>query len=130
MELAVRRWRTKHRIKMAVTGQNFTKWKGDDFTVVFTIEDAYDLTGYSAEWNLSVDTESAKLITKKSSLGHITFDNNKVVIAVASAETKESVVTIPAGIYYHELQLIDSQGKRTVAATGTLDLKSPSLKRP
>ncbi len=115
---------------MAVQGQNFTKWKGDDFTVVFTIEDAYDLTGYSAEWNVSVDTESAKLITKKSSLGQITFDNNKVIIAVASAETKESVTGLPAGLYYHELQLIDPQGKKTVAATGNLDLKAPSLKRP
>lgn len=114
---------------MAITGQNFTKWKGDDFVVVFTIEDAYDLTGYSAEWNLSVDTESTKLITKKSSLSQITFDNNKVVISISSAETKEGVAGLPAGMYYHELQLVDPQGKTSVAATGTLELKSPSKKR-
>lgn len=114
---------------MAAQGQNFTKWKGDDFTLVFTIEDAYDLTGYSAEWNVSVDVNSAKLITKKSSLGQITFDNNKAIITVASSETNESVTSLPAGQYYHELQLIDSQNKRTVSAVGVFDLRSPSLKR-
>lgn len=114
---------------MAIQGQNFTKWKGDDFTLTFTIEDAYDLTGYSAEWNVSVDINSTKLITKKSSLGTITFDNNKVIIPIAGAETKESVMTLPAGSYYHELQLTDPQSKTTVSAIGTFDLKTPSKKR-
>lgn len=115
---------------MAAQSQNFTKWKGDDFTLIFTIEDATDVSGFVAEWNVSVGTETAKLITKKSSLGQITFDGNKVVIAVTSAETKETATNLPVGTYYHELQLIDGTGKTTVAATGTFELKAPVLKRP
>ena len=115
---------------MAAQSQNFTKWKGDDFTLVFTIEDATDLTGFSAEWNVSVGTETAKLITKKSSLGQITFDTNKVIIVVSSAETKETATNIPVGTYYHELQLVNASGKTAVAAVGTFELKAPVLKRP
>lgn len=114
---------------MGLIGQNFTKWKGDDMLIVFTIEDVQSLTGYTAEWNLSVDTESTKLLTKTSAGGTITFEGNKAIVTVNSAETNQNVTAIPAGSYYHELQLIDPNGKKTVAATGTLTLLNPSKKR-
>jgi len=115
---------------MGLQGQNFTKWKGDDFTIVFTINDATNLTGYTAVWNMSVSIDSAKLITKSSGGGGITFDGNKVLVTIASAITKEDALSIPAGNYYHELQLTDSSNMKTVAATGIVELKTPSLKRP
>lgn len=113
---------------MGLQGQNFTKWKGDDMLIVFTIEDVQSLTGYSAEWNVSVDPDSTKLITKTNVSG-ITYDGNKVNVSVASAETNQNATNIPAGQYYHELQLVDPQGKKTVAATGIMTLLNPSKKR-
>lgn len=117
---------------MALTGQNFSKWKGDDFVIQFVIGDATSLTGYSAEWYLA-DSDSASVakMQKFSSNGGITFDGNKVLIGIASAETKTITPTdpLPAGNYYHELHLIDPQGKLTVAATGTVTLVNPFKKR-
>lgn len=116
---------------MALTGQNFTKWKGDDFVIQFTIGDATSLTGYSAEWYLATSkTASAYKLMKTSAAGSITFDGNKVLIGIASAETKVvSNDPLPVGDYYHELHLIDPQGKLTVAAVGTMTLDTPFKQR-
>lgn len=117
---------------MGLVGQNFTKWKGDDFTIQFTITDAQTLSGYVAEWFFATsDTAGSALITKLSSNGGITFDANKVLIPIASVETKTITPTdpIPAGTYYHELHLTDPQSKTTVAATGTITLVNPFHKR-
>lgn len=117
---------------MGLTGQSFQKWKGDDFTIQFTITDAQTLSGYIAEWFMSVTADSGSaLITKLSSNGGITFDANKVLIPIASAETKTITPTdpIPAGTYYHELHLTDPQSKTTVAAIGTITLTNPFHKR-
>jgi len=115
---------------MGLTGQNFTMWKGDDKTVQFTIEDATDVSGYTAKWHMAVDANSAKLITKTSGGGGITFNGNKVLVAIASAETKDSVTAIPAGSYYHELELIDGSSNKTIAAIGVIDLKKTLVGRP
>lgn len=77
---------------------------------------------------MSVDIDSAKLITKSSGGGGITYDGNKVLVTVDSATTKEGT-SIPAGNYYHELQLTDGSGMKTVAAIGIVEFKTPSLKR-
>lgn len=113
---------------MGLTGQNFTKWKGDDMIIIFTVDDIQNLNGYSAEWNVAIEPDSTKLITKTNSAG-ITFDGNKVVIAVDSYETNQNVTAIPAGQYYHELQLVDPLGKKTVAAIGMMTLLNPAKKR-
>ena len=116
---------------MALTGQNFTRDKGDDFVLQITITDAQSLTGYSAKWFLATSaTASAYKIRKLSSDGGITFDANKVLIGFASAETKELASDpLPVGDYYHELHLTDPQGKITCAAKGTFTLTSPFDKR-
>ncbi len=114
---------------MGLTGQGFTMWKGDDKIIQFTIEDATDITGFSATWNVSVDVNSTKLITKTSGGGGITFDGNKVLIALAGSETKDDVTSLPEGQYYHELELVDAQSKKTIAATGIIDLKKSLIGR-
>lgn len=113
---------------MGLQGQNFTIWKGDDRLIVFTIDDVQNLTGYSAEWNVAVDPDSTKLITKTSGNG-IAFDGNKVNVTLNSAETNQNATNIPAGQYYHELQLVDPQGKKIVSATGIMTVLNPAKKR-
>ena len=105
-------------------------WKGDDKTIQFTIEDATDVSGFTAKWHMGVDVNSAKLITKTSGGGGITFDGNKVLVSLSSAETKDSVTAIPEGMYYHELELIDAQSKKSIAASGIIDLKKTLVGRP
>lgn len=115
---------------MGLIGQNFTKWKGDDMLIVFTIEDVQSLTGYTAQWQLSVNTSSAVLLSKTSiSNGGITFEGNKVIVSVTSTETNDDVTSIPEGQYYHELQLYDPNDKQTVAATGIVTLLNPLYRR-
>jgi hypothetical protein len=115
---------------MGLINQNFIMWKGDDKIVQITIEDATDVSGFTAKWHMSVDVDSAKLITKTSGGGGITFDGNKVLVSLSSAETKDSVTTIPVGLYYHELELIDGDSKKSIAASGILDLRKTLVGRP
>lgn len=96
--------------------------------IVFTIDDIQSLTGYSAEWNVAVEPDSTKLITKTNA-GGIEFDGNKVLVTVSSTETNQHVTAIPPGQYYHELQLVDPLGKKTVAAVGVMTLLNPAKKR-
>ncbi|MDP2234959.1 MAG: hypothetical protein Q8J88_00875 [Bacteroidales bacterium] len=115
---------------MGLTGQNFIMWKGDDRIIQVTIEDASDVSGFTAKWHMAVDVNSPKLITKTSASGTITFNGNKVLISLSSAETKDSVTAIPEGMYYHELELIDAQNKKAIAASGIIDLKKTLVGRP
>ena len=114
---------------MGLTGQNFIMWKGDDKTIQFTIDDATDVSGFTAKWHMAVDVNSTKLITKQSGGSGITFDGNKVLVSIAGSETKDTVTAIPEGLYYHELELIDAQAKKSIAATGVIDLKKTLVGR-
>jgi hypothetical protein len=114
---------------MGTISQNFIKWKGDNFIIQYTIEDATNLTGFKATWSLATSpSNSTRLITKTSGSG-INFSTNYVYVTMSRTDTDQNNSEIPAGMYYHELQLINSEGLETVAAVGTLDLRDPIVKR-
>jgi hypothetical protein len=116
---------------MGLINQNFILWKGDDKTIQFTIEDATNVTDFTAKWHLAATPTSTKLITKTSDVGGgITFNANKVLISLESSETDDSVTTIPEGLYYHELELVDDDDKRTIAAIGIVDVRNTRVGRP
>ncbi len=118
---------------MAATNQNFTKWKGDDFVLRFTIQDSQDIEAYEAIWILATEVGGTRKIVKTtaghfSQEGGINMVGNRVEIPMASAETDEAS-GIPVKTYYHELQLKDTGGNITMAAVGSFTLLEPEEKR-
>lgn len=104
-------------------------WKGDDRVLAFTVEDQSELSGVNAEWTMGTEDLVTKHVIKTTTgysgaQGGITITGNVVYVAIDSADTDETS-GISANEYYHELQLEDDDGKVTVAATGTVDLRDP-----
>ncbi len=119
------------------TQQHFTKWKGDDFVLVYEIEDSGDVETFSAIWLMATEVDGTRLITKTTTggfkgntqgEGEVVMSGNTVRVYFDSDETDESS-GISSGEYYTELQLSNSEGKVTVAAVGIFDLRDPDEKR-
>lgn len=102
---------------MAQINQNFTKFKGDDFAINFTIEDVGDAEGFDASWKL----DSTPQVVKTTAVdGGITIEGNVVTVTLE----KDDTVGLDDGVYTHELQLLDSD-EGGVVAHGTFDLRMP-----
>ncbi len=118
---------------MAATNQNFTKWKGDDFVLRFTIQDSTDIEQFKALWILATEVGGTRKIVKTtaghfSEEGGISMVGNRAEIPIASDETDDAS-GIAAGTYYHELQIEDNSGNITMAAVGSFTLVEPEEKR-
>lgn len=108
---------------MAKELQNITTWKGDYRKIEFLVEDVANLTGCSAKWSMSVNPTTAKLIEKDSTdPTEIIIAGTTITVILLPADTGYST-SIDAGTYYHELDITDSSGNPSTAATGTLTLK-------
>lgn len=101
---------------MARINQNFTKFKGDDFELRFTIEDAGNVESYDALWIC----DSSPMIVKSSQGGTpaITISENVVTVEIESSDTSG----LTAGQYQHQLQL-DDNGEGGVVSDGTFTLR-------
>ncbi len=114
---------------MAAINQNFIKYRGDEYYIVFALEDTLDLTGYQAHWSLAVNADEAKLVEKDSDPpdvhGGVTFVHNRVIVRINKADT----ISLNPETYYHELQLLDPNGEGGVAASGYYELREPLHKR-
>ncbi len=118
---------------MAATNQNFTKWKGDDFVLRFTIQDSLNIEPFKALWILATEVGGTRKIVKTtaghfSEQGGISMVGNRVEIPILSVET-DSTSGLDAGTYYHELHMEDGEGRITMAAVGGFTLVEPEEKR-
>jgi hypothetical protein len=110
---------------MAALNQDFTKYRGDEFVLQFSVIDVVDLTGYTASWKMAVDENSTALVTKSSPSNGINFISNTILVEIDKSNTN----SLAEGKYYHELQLIDSLNQGGVISSGTFTLEEPLHKR-
>lgn len=120
---------------MARLEQNFTQFRGDNFTVAFPVQDAQDLSGYKAEWTvyeraIIADTHTiTKLLTittdhfdAPAQGAHkpdgITFHDNEVHVHVSESDYTTLGDANKEVTYDHQLRLWDVEDNHTVAAYG------------
>jgi hypothetical protein len=106
------------------TGQNFATAVGDSASLPFIVTDQNNnplniATIADAIWTARRDMQTAIAITKKMSLGQITFTTNGsdggLQVALPATDTSGL-----AGYYIHQLQIIDGSGNPTTVATGRM----------
>lgn len=121
---------------MANLNANFTKFMGDDFSLIFEVDGVGNIeSGYSAIWAMSLENPDnvnpsstiTKLIEKDSSdPSEINFSNNNVIVNIEKSDTE----TMVSGSYYHDCQLINtSTSTGGIIASGTFTLRTPLNKR-
>ncbi len=128
---------------MARLGQNFSRFRGDNFTIVFNVLDASDLTGYMAEWTVyerGIDGIT-HTITKKLTVttdgdfdapvgefkdGGITFDGGEVHVEITEDDYTGLGTAGQQVTFEHQLRLWDGDDVQAVAAQGTWTIMVPS----
>lgn len=107
-----------------LTPQNFEIHSGDSKTLKFTIRDQNDaikdITGATATWAAAKRKTSSTLISKTSGSGITITDatNGLLEVELDPADTEAL-----KGDYYHELQLVDNQSRKSTAAYGTMTVR-------
>lgn len=105
---------------MALQNQNLTAYKGNKIVIVFAIEDATNLVGFTAKWSMAQTVSSTPIITKVTPTG-ITISGLAVTVTIQPTETNQLSGIVP-GNYHHELTLFDGTSAPFTAAVGTLTL--------
>ena len=95
--------------------QNFSMHSGDILPVVFTVQTsagvAVDVsTAASIIWKLALTPTSAAIFTKTVGDG-LTVDEEEVTWTPTAEDTEDL-----AGIYYHEMQIVDASGHKQTRA--------------
>lgn len=119
---------------MASLNQDFVTYSGDTvspiFTVTTTANVVVDISAVTEiTWSVSASAESTALITKKKSLGEISFVNTgtdgKFQVAITSANT---TLLAAAGNYFvHLASITDAGGNVTTVAVGRMQVGSPPM---
>lgn len=114
---------------MGRLNQNFITWKGNYREIRFLVEDVATVEDCEAEWGMSVDPDSVKLIKKSTqdSPPGIALDGKHVIVKLYPEDTDDAS-GIADGSYYHELRLVDAHGNPSTPAIGTVDLRPVILK--
>lgn len=106
------------------TPQNFTITSGDSKTLRVSVVDqdgaAVDLTGASAVWAVAT-SRSTPILLQKATPASITITDGPgglLEVTLDPADTDSF-----AGSYYHELQIVDNEGRKSTALTGTLNVR-------
>jgi len=107
---------------MALLDQDFEMWSGDSITLNFVIEDTADLAGSSSiKWAMSRSVRGPKLINKEG-----TYEANVVTIELIPEDTED----IRPSRYYHELEIIDGEGRVSTAAIGSMRIWPTLIPQP
>src|SRR6185437_701627 len=116
---------------MTIINQDFTMWQGDAKSIVFTITDAsgnpYDLTDVeNINWALSALPVTDALIQKSKTGGGISV-NSPATDGIFTVTLEATDTAALVGAFYHEAQIIDSEGNPDVVATGTATINASNL---
>lgn len=106
---------------MAQTGQNFTTYVGNYREVNITIQDVSTVEDCEAYWAMAPTSTSVINTLEKSSESTpagITLSGKIVKVILNPADTE----SLTPGTYYHELRLVDANGKPSTPAIGTVTL--------
>ncbi len=102
-----------------------TLWSGDDYSINIHILDmrrhAKSVTGSTLRWLLACNDHASPLLTKSEGDGITLTDASEglAVLTLDSADTENL-----CGGYYHELKLIDGDGKIRTIAYGLVHIQS------
>lgn len=100
--------------------QNFEMFSGDDFKINVTVRDkdgvVVNLTGVIAVvWALSKAPGKTALVTKGLGTGVVVTDavNGVLQVTIDTVDTEDY-----SGQFYHEIQILDSLGKKATVLRG------------
>lgn len=108
--------------------QNIRLWSGNDMDVQFSITDenssALLLTATTIKWKMALDPYSSAALISKSSTASSELEitdaaGGIVTIKLNSTDTN----SISPGVYYHELEVTDSEANPFTVAIGHLTLE-------
>ena len=107
---------------MARINQDFDLFAGEDRVISFKIEDQngyeIDLDGATAIWVLARSSGNfIKINEKTTQNGGIFIEDNKFNVVLNNNDTR-----LLQGEYNYELRMINSEGKQSVVATGTVEI--------
>ena len=107
---------------MARISQDFNLFAGEDRVISFKIEDQngyeIDLDGASAIWVLARSSANFIKVAEKTTTNNgIFIEDNKFNIILNNNDTN-----LLQGEYNYELRMINSEGKQSVVATGTVQV--------
>lgn len=100
---------------MAVRNQNFELWQGENKELVFTVEDADDLTGATYDWRMAKTVYQPAVVTKT---GNVSAGATTVTVTLEPSDTENLTPTT----WQHQLRITDSAGRQNKAAEGTITL--------
>lgn len=111
---------------MTTTLQDFTLYAGDAGTLTFTVKDqngtVVDIsTVTDILWTASLIATDAAVLTKKKSLGGISFVTNGTDGQFKVTILKTDLTTLK-GYYYHAAQTVDASGNPSTVATGRMQV--------
>lgn len=121
---------------MPALNQRIAHWKGDSAVITIPVKDKagnwVSLSGASARWWMgkSVHAAASQVLIQKSteSFGGLEITNPAggsewdLVITLDPIDTEN----IESGTYYHEAEIVDSQGNISTVTTGPFEL-NPTL---
>jgi len=105
-----------------MTTVNKSMKSGDDKVMPFSVVDnsgnAVTVTGGSATYAIANSVDGPALVTKTSAAGAITLSGSTITVTLVPADTASM-----AGVYYHELEVTDSDGDVFTPACGTMTIE-------
>ena len=111
---------------MAKIKQDFEMYQGEDKLLTFAItddaDDPADLTSSTATWMLAHKLALTNTVLTKITTDGIVINGSNYEVTLLPSDT----VGIEAGEFYHELRMVDSDGKESVVATGSATIR-PSI---
>lgn len=107
---------------MPRTGQNFDLYKGDTRQVMVDLAaDTPSLVGGSAQWRMALARGSAAVdtkLTKKTADGTLTIQSDGGGTSLVFVVVKTDLDAVGEGVYYHEAEITEADGKTHTVATG------------
>ncbi len=103
---------------MTAENQDAKMWSQDHKNLRFTVEDAESLIGTTITWKMAKEVEDDYLIKKRIPNGGseaIEIDGNTFTVKLKPEDTHNR-----EGVYYHEAEIIDVEGRISTVAVGQM----------